>query len=673
MSHVFVSYSHEDAHFAHDVIHHIEESRIGGWIDSKDLRPGTNWIASIDDAIEGCFAVLVIMSAASLSSKYVTYEWAFAMGLGKKVIPIHIQQLSPQEMHPRLSVVQYLDFSSGHRWSDLLDYLRQAQNKTGARASHSKSIAIEQAKNALDSLKTVERRDAIDSLGEMKSNEEARRILIEALDHDMDDVKIRAALKVAYIPTASTHAIPVLLKALQQDDEGVRHDAARALAHIGAPAVPGLITMARTGQREQTRLVDDILAKIGPDAVPWLLDLRAEDNFSVKGRANLALINMGEKIVPLLLRYLRDDNRKIRDAAADTLGVMGRTSDAAISGLIDALLDRDSHVRVLAVRELGDIGSEFAINPLITTLLKDSDRLVRHQAADSLGRIGDGYAVPSLIKALLDQDAQVHHACIKALSEIGEPAIAPLMKTLAESNREVAEAAAEALGRIGTPTLIPIVNVLSNKDKQYNRQARELAASVLGRIRDDLSAQALLKTLNEDDTVVRRAASKALGKMGKVALPGVLQTLAKGKPERVRALAAEIAGMIKDADAVDALKHALKDRMEVALAALTALGRIGNPAAVQILVHTLEHENNAEKRSQAASALVMVGLPAVRDLERVLAQNRRKEVKQSAAWALGAIGSPGSKAVLLKALESKPSNGLKKEIETSLERLNEHH
>jgi hypothetical protein len=60
------------------------------------------------------------MSPDSINSHYVTYEWAFAHGLGKPIIPLLYQKT---DLHKKLSDLQYLDFT--HRtirpWDQLFE------------------------------------------------------------------------------------------------------------------------------------------------------------------------------------------------------------------------------------------------------------------------------------------------------------------------------------------------------------------------------------------------------------------------------------------------------------------------------------------------------------------------------------------------------------------------
>ena len=69
----------------------------------------------------------LLMTPEAKSSEYVTYEWAFAWGVGIKVIPI---MLRATQLHPRLEALQYLDFTNAKSrpWDRLIEEMRAAFN-----------------------------------------------------------------------------------------------------------------------------------------------------------------------------------------------------------------------------------------------------------------------------------------------------------------------------------------------------------------------------------------------------------------------------------------------------------------------------------------------------------------------------------------------------------------
>lgn len=119
MAKVFISYSSSDSIFADLAKMKLKEAGIHVWLDSGELRAGEEWRDAIDRGISLTDVVVVVLTPRSCESPYVTYEWGFALGKGKPVIPILLENA---EIHPRLDVLQYLDFRdrSAFPWNDLV-------------------------------------------------------------------------------------------------------------------------------------------------------------------------------------------------------------------------------------------------------------------------------------------------------------------------------------------------------------------------------------------------------------------------------------------------------------------------------------------------------------------------------------------------------------------------
>lgn len=118
MKHIFISYAHEDEEFAHQLSLRLRESGRVSWQDIKNLRGGDHWQSTIDNALRGAEALVVVMSPAATKSQYVTYEWAYALGAGVLVIPVIRKRTN---LHPRLSSLHYIDFTTrrGTPWVNL--------------------------------------------------------------------------------------------------------------------------------------------------------------------------------------------------------------------------------------------------------------------------------------------------------------------------------------------------------------------------------------------------------------------------------------------------------------------------------------------------------------------------------------------------------------------------
>lgn len=126
MTTVFLSYSTKDHHFAELAVEKLKVHGIDLWRDANQIRAGSNWREEIDHAISNSFAVLVALSKDSAESPYVTYEWAYAYGKAKPIIRI---RLGDCHIHPKIQVVQYLDFSipGSLPWESLVDRILEVE------------------------------------------------------------------------------------------------------------------------------------------------------------------------------------------------------------------------------------------------------------------------------------------------------------------------------------------------------------------------------------------------------------------------------------------------------------------------------------------------------------------------------------------------------------------
>lgn len=122
-NHVFISYARRDRRFVTSLKNQLQESQLATWLDLDDIRGGGEWQKVIDDALRSAAALVVVMSPDAEASRYVTYEWAFALGAGVIVIPL---LRKPTDIHPRLASIQFIDFTtqSDKQWLKLLEALK---------------------------------------------------------------------------------------------------------------------------------------------------------------------------------------------------------------------------------------------------------------------------------------------------------------------------------------------------------------------------------------------------------------------------------------------------------------------------------------------------------------------------------------------------------------------
>ena len=105
---VFLSYSSTNHIYAQQMRDRLTEAGLVVWQDQGQLRAGEDWREAIDQGLTNCRCVVVILTPSASASSYVTYEWAFAYGQGKTIIPAVFEAC---EKHPRMAVWQYEDFT----------------------------------------------------------------------------------------------------------------------------------------------------------------------------------------------------------------------------------------------------------------------------------------------------------------------------------------------------------------------------------------------------------------------------------------------------------------------------------------------------------------------------------------------------------------------------------
>jgi HEAT repeat protein/serine/threonine protein kinase len=403
-----------------------------------------------------------------------------------------------------------------------------------------------------------------------------------------------------------------LFVALQNEDWGIRTNAAEELGKLGDSSAVPLLLEALGDENQMVRMsAAEALGEVGdPSAIPSLSKALQDEDKNVRQRAAEALRKLkassknrnaivyktatvperdleGSSGVSSLLRALRDKDANLRREAVESLGIFGNPS--VTPSLIEALRDEDAWVRSAAARALGELGDVSAIPPLSKTL-RDKDKNVRTNTVWPLRKLGGPAAVSSLIEALRDEDAWVRSAAAHALGELGDVSTIPsLLKTLRDENVGVRSSAAEALGSFGDVSIVPsLIEVLRDEDASV----RWAAVDALGKLKDASAILSLREALRDENAGVRSSAAYALAKLRDAsAIPLIIEIL-KDKYWGIRMIAVEALGEMGDPSAIPFLLKALKDEDGgVRLSAGEALGKLGDPSIIPSLFEMLTHKD----------------------------------------------------------------------------------
>jgi WD40 repeat protein len=107
----FFSYCREDSNFALRLAEDLKTSGALVWIDQLDIEPGKEWDNAIEKAVTQCQRMLLILSPASVSSRNVRNEIAFALDEQKSILPILYQDCT---VPLQLRRIQSIDFRADY-------------------------------------------------------------------------------------------------------------------------------------------------------------------------------------------------------------------------------------------------------------------------------------------------------------------------------------------------------------------------------------------------------------------------------------------------------------------------------------------------------------------------------------------------------------------------------
>ena len=320
------------------------------------------------------------------------------------------------------------------------------------------------------------------------------------------------------------------------------------------------------------------------------------------------------RVIDPLIRVLlsKEKHTLVRRRAARRLG--GECDPRSADALAFAAMDEDSLVRIAAAESLGRLGKLGM--PGLLAALTHKDEYVRAPAAEALGAIDDARAAAALLKATHDSSQQVRHNATQALGGQRQTSakVFPTLVELRESDDEqVRYAAVVALGQLGDTRAFDMLVADLASDRPH------CAIKALGNLRDPRAVAPLIEmlghTYNDDQT----AATEAIGKIGRAAVPELLDALERRESRRVdgavvmhrRIGAIEALAGLRSEEAVGPLIAVLQDKEDsLRVEAARALGEIGwrvvGDRATQALSRAAVHPN-IDIRGAALRALNRLG------------------------------------------------------------------
>lgn len=494
----------------------------------------------------------------------------------------------------------------------------------------------------------------------------------ENLQSDDPAKRLEAIIELAKYDVALTQAH--LIRALADDDEKVRHQAAKALGQGGAVAAVPIMIEWLGDQSAQTKAVAaEALGDIGGvDATAALIRSLGDPEALVRQRAVKALGTIGKKgnlnVVIALIPRLEDPKPEVKNATIQQLEELG--DKRAVIPLVAKFGETARETRRLAVRAVGKLGDPSAV-PALTRLLGDLDEEVRTAAVGSLGSLGAVDAIDALTEQLSGPSDTYRAKVAYSLGQIaatpkagkaGEDAMRTLVVNLAQSQqRQGSREALRVAGKASVPALVehlqgriagdpatavallaevgdPRATATLAAELERGRVAMPLVLRALGATGDPAALVPVLGALSSKDAAIRLAAMEALRPLiGSDARAGdVLMEHLADEDLEVRVLAAEYLGLLKITAAGPKLISlaGAGNPSRLRAAAIDALGAIARPEATKALLDVLR-EGPTELHRSAATALSYIGDPTAIAALVSQAQSDRGPTRHEAVRALG--------------------------------------
>jgi HEAT repeat protein len=294
-----------------------------------------------------------------------------------------------------------------------------------------------------------------------------------------------------------------------------------------------------------------------------------------------------------------------------------------IAGLLP--LAAQEVTRPKEVREIGKGGS--AAIPRLQQLLKDPSLELRLEAVKQIVDIGTQHSLDALLEATRDNDPEIQ---IRATDGLVNFYLPGYVKTgLSASIRRVGSNLKGKFSDTNDQVIDAYIQVRPDVIAALGRLAR-------GGVRMD----------------VRANAARAVGVLrGKAALPDLLEAI-KSKDTDVIYESLVAMQKIHDPSAAPAIAFLLRDfDQRVQIAAIETTGLLGNKDAVPALIDVLNRARDAKVRRAALSAMAMLPAPSSRETYARYLADKDDRMRGAAAEGFARLANPSDIAQIEKAYE----------------------
>jgi len=465
-------------------------------------------------------------------------------------------------------------------------------------------------------------------------------------------------------PTLKVHAT------LMSDTSGSTDNMIEALGALRLRHSIPVLTRVASDWVFQPQVVTALSSYRTRQAEDALLSITRDPQAPAAAQALAALgVADPEWALPILETHTHHGDPKRRCGAAHGLGNIDL--EGASEPLLRLLGDGDENVVVAAITSLSRQSNEGAQSHLTKLALSSDSAKIRSAVAASFRRIQGEEAKNTLQKLLFDPDPRTRANALESLSFYDltpEEANQHLVPLLRDDTPRIRGNAIVAIYRYRPSQAIENLNQLFNKpDKMLRRAAAWSASQIqspevvqslmtmilteqdtdvltsamrhLSRFARRDSVEVFMRMTRHPRVEVRVAAMRILGRIGSMAQLASLTSFIKQEPSsKVRSAIVSSIAKLAGSNALSLLPRYLNDSDDRVMAnAIQGLYESGNLEAISYIKPLLMHPNPRIQANCIVALFSLGELDVIKELTRLL-EAKDIKMQSSGAWALGAIG-----------------------------------
>ena len=172
-----------------------------------------------------------------------------------------------------------------------------------------------------------------------------------------------------------------------------------------------------SGDEPRAEKAVPVLIELGEEAIPALLDLTNSADVDARWWALRTLAQSPLARTVWLVPFLNDPAPEVRQCVALGLAQQGKPDESALPPLVQALSDKDALVGNLAVKALVNIGQPAV--PSLIEKVKSASQSARILALRALVEIRDPRAIPVMMQVMEEDSALLQHWAKEGLERLG--------------------------------------------------------------------------------------------------------------------------------------------------------------------------------------------------------------------------------------------------------------